>query len=142
VASPNFKTGRYSRSIPGHLVATYERAIRDPKLLSLRDEIALTDIMIGDSLAQLDDDAKPSKNRRVFREVLRHIEQRRKLVDSEVRHLVLAREMMTAEEAMALLNALVTIVKRYVPDPKDQQAIAEETYALINSEGSIYDAYR
>ncbi len=134
-ASPHFKTGRYSRSLPGHLVAAYERAIHDPMLLSLRDEVALTDAMIGETLSRLTDDMPWAKTRKVFHQVIRLSEQRRKLVESEVRHIVLAREVMTTDEAMALVHAMAAIVTRYLPDPNDQAAIAEELHALINNNG-------
>lgn len=98
-ASPHFKTGRYSRSLPGHLAAAYEQALNDPKLFSLRDEMALTDAMISEVLRQLGDDDADAKYRHVFRQIMPLIEQRRRLVESEVRHIVLTREMLTAEEA-------------------------------------------
>ena len=140
VASPNFTTGRYSRSLPGYLVADYKRAMHDLKLLSLRDELALTDAKIGGLLGQLDDKVSAAKDRRIFRQVARLIELRRRLVDSEVRHIVLAREMMTAEQAIAMVMAITDIVKRYLPDAKDRQAIAEEIYALISQQGTNCDA--
>ena len=134
VASPHFKTGRYSRSLPGHLLAAYEEALRDPRLLSLRDEAALIDAMINELLSQIDDDTPESKERRIFRQVRRLIDQRRRLVETEVQHIVLAREIVTAEEMRALLQAMVAIVIRYVPDPNDRQAIAEEVHALISTD--------
>jgi hypothetical protein len=120
--SPHFKTGRYSRSLPGHLVAAYEQALQDPTLMSLRDEIALTDAMISELLRQLDDDDSDAKYRRVFRQIMPLIEQRRRLVESEVRHIVLAREVMTTDEAMALVRAMVAIVTNYLPGPNDRAA--------------------
>jgi hypothetical protein len=133
VASPHFRTGRYSRSLPGHLVAAYERALHDPMLLSLRDEIALTDTMIAETLSELTDDMPWAKTRKIFHQVTRLIDQRRKLVEAEVRHIVLAREVMTTDEAMALVGAMVAIVTTYLPDPNDRAAIAEELHALISS---------
>lgn len=132
-ASPHFKTGRYSRSLPGRLVAAYEEAFNDPRLLSLRDEIALIQAMTCQTLSQLDDDTPATKRRRIFRDIRKLIEQRRRLVDSEVKHIVLARETITAEEAMSLMHAMVAIVTRYIPDPKDRAAIAEEMHALLNN---------
>lgn len=134
-ASPHFKTGRHSRSLPGRLLATYEVALRDPRLLSLRDDIALIDTMLMETLSQLDDDTPTTKERCVFRNVGKLIEQRRRLVESEVKHIVLAREMMTAEEAMSLMHAVVAIVTHYLPDPKEQAAVAEELHALISTNG-------
>ena len=131
-ASPHFTTGRYSRSLPGHLVAAYERARADPTLRSLRDELALVDAMIADHLHQLADDSPEATYRRVFRRIRPLIEQRRRLVEAEVRHTVLAREVLTAAEAIALLEAVIAVVVRYLPNPHDRQAIAEEIHALID----------
>ncbi len=132
-ASPHFKTGRYSRSLPGRLVAAYEEALSDPRLLSLRDELALTDAMLMETLSQFDDDTPATKKRRIVRDACKLIEQRRRLVDSEVKHIVLAREIITTEEAMSLMRAMVSIVTRYIPDPKDRAAIVEEVHALMNN---------
>jgi hypothetical protein len=41
IASPRFKTGRYSRHLPVELAALYKRALTDADLLSLRDDLAL-----------------------------------------------------------------------------------------------------
>jgi hypothetical protein len=41
IASPHFRTGRYSKYLPGGLEKLYENARADPDLLNLSDEIAL-----------------------------------------------------------------------------------------------------
>lgn len=135
-ASPHFKTGRYSRSLPGHLVGAYEEARRDPRLLSLRDEIALTDAMINEQLRQLDEGISASEERRAVGQIRTLIEQRRKLVEAEVKHVVLARQVMTLDETTALLNAIAVVVTRYVPDRKDRAAISEEIVELIDSDSN------
>lgn len=140
VASPSFKTGRYSRSLPGHLVADYERALADPQLLSVRNDIALVDAVILSLLGQLDDDDNPPQDRRIWQAVGKQIDRRRRLVESEVRHMVLAREMISAEQAVALVAALVEIVKRYVPSPVDRQALTEEIHELMSQQGETFNA--
>jgi hypothetical protein len=54
VASPHFKTGRYSKDLPTNLAADYEEARRDKKLLELRSEIALSDARCRDLLRRVD----------------------------------------------------------------------------------------
>jgi hypothetical protein len=132
IASPQFRHGRYSRSLPGQLLQEYEVAQQDPRLLSLRDEIALADATIAQLLQQLDNEPNPAKDRRIWRQIGKQIDLKRRLVDSEVRHMVLAREMIPAEQAMSLVTAIVEIIKRYVPDPSDRHAVAEEITALID----------
>jgi hypothetical protein len=52
--SPNFKTGRYSKSLPTRLTAQYQAAQADQRLLYLKDEIALVDARIQDLLSRAD----------------------------------------------------------------------------------------
>lgn len=46
VASPHFKTGRWSKDLPTRLSALYEETQSDDTLLSLRDDIRLIDALI------------------------------------------------------------------------------------------------
>src|SRR2546422_6240138 len=43
IASPNFKTGLYSRSLRGPYLELYERALADPELTKLEHDLALLD---------------------------------------------------------------------------------------------------
>lgn len=54
IAQPGFKTGRYSRYLPARLVGRYEEAAADPELLALKDDIALLDTRIAQTVAALD----------------------------------------------------------------------------------------
>lgn len=54
IASPNFKTGRYSKYLPDRLSSRYEQAVNDPQLLELNHEIALMDSRLSDLLARID----------------------------------------------------------------------------------------
>lgn len=51
IASPTFKTGKYSKDMPTRLAARYEQNLADPMLVELRSELALTDARIGELLA-------------------------------------------------------------------------------------------
>lgn len=52
VASPHFKTGRYSKYLPDKLAEKYQLAQGDPELLGLRDDIALIDARTAELLKQ------------------------------------------------------------------------------------------
>lgn len=54
IASPNFKTGRYSKYLPARLAGRYEQAVSDPELLALRDDIALLDTRLAQTVSALD----------------------------------------------------------------------------------------
>lgn len=49
-AHPNFKTGRHSKYLKLRLGERYADAISDPRLLGLRDEVALVDVRIAELL--------------------------------------------------------------------------------------------
>jgi hypothetical protein len=58
------------------------------------------------------------------------IEQRRKLVESEQRRLTLSAEVLSREQALALMGQVVDILRRHVPDRQVLQAIALDMQAL------------
>lgn len=49
-----FKDGRYSRYLPARLQQTYDKAVEDPNLLSLRHDIGLVDSRLVDLLSRVD----------------------------------------------------------------------------------------
>jgi hypothetical protein len=65
-----------------------------------------------------------------WREVGRLIDQRRKLVEAEQRRLTLAHEMISRDQAMALLGQIVDIIRRHVPDRGILNAIALDIQAV------------
>ena len=54
IASPSFKHGRYSKHLPERLASRYAEALADPKLLELRDDIALLDVRLGELVGRVD----------------------------------------------------------------------------------------
>jgi len=53
-ALPQFKHGRYSKDLPTRLLAHYELARTDPKLLELKEEIALVQARVVDLIKRVD----------------------------------------------------------------------------------------
>lgn len=53
-ASPQFKTGRYSRVLPTRLLERYQEAVADPKRLEMEEEIGLLDARLADLLKRVD----------------------------------------------------------------------------------------
>ena len=56
VENLQWRTGRYSKSLPSMLGVMYEEAQDDPSLMELRDDVALLDTRINNILAQLSED--------------------------------------------------------------------------------------
>ncbi len=54
VASPLYRTGRYSKYLPARLAGRYQEAQADGELLALREDIALTDARLADVLSRVD----------------------------------------------------------------------------------------
>lgn len=169
VASPQFKHGRYSKDLPTKLAARFQEAQSDPKLLELRDEVALLDSRIAELLEKLPTgesqsnwadaqevfkqlqsaltlgDAPGVKNSmgamaqifartddsEVWQEVYSCIEQRRKLVESERKHMVQMEQLLTLSEVMTLGSALLASVKAHVQDRDALASISTEFSRLM-----------
>lgn len=54
IASPHYKTGRYSKYLPSRMRARYEESRADPELLEMRSEIGLTDARLSELLSRVD----------------------------------------------------------------------------------------
>jgi len=124
IASPHYKHGRWSKDVPTQLACRYEEARQDSELLSLRDEIALIDCQISTVLAQ--DTGAPLR-----RELARLVEQRRRLIESEVKHQELAGQMLAIDQALALAGALASTVREHVQDPVALEAIQRDLERLL-----------
>jgi hypothetical protein len=174
VAASRFLHGRYSAAIPARLAERYRDAEHDPRLLELRDEVALIDARIGDLLTRVDTGESgalwqhlttarmelmaakragdfrgqgEALNRildligqghtdyRAWGELASVLEQRRRLVESERKRLVEAGLMITAEQALALIGAVMQAVKEHVHDQEQLRAISRTIDALTVTEG-------
>jgi hypothetical protein len=69
-----------------------------------------------------------------WQEISSTIDQRRKLVESERRRLVEMQQMITTEQAMILMAAIVDTVRRHVPDKGALAAISADITRLITIE--------
>lgn len=77
IDAPGFKTGRYSKYLPTRLLAKYEEALADPKLLEMRDELALIDTRLREVLEKLDS----GESGQVWRQL---VEARNDLIDGKI----------------------------------------------------------
>lgn len=165
VASPNFKHGRYTKSLVGSLLSDYHAALDDPELLNLQEEIALVDSRIAAILKRTDKGEsgalwKHARNTykemeaarlandlaaevaarvnlglaldkghldyAVWNEIAALLESRRKLVESERRRMVDMRALVSTEDVMAAVKALVGAVRMYVKEPDTLRNIVDE----------------
>lgn len=152
-ASPNYKTGKYSKYLPEALRARYEDFVNDPEITKITGEIGLLDTRI----AQLSDQVESDVAARTWRELQRlwsrfmfavqsgdadkqvellsqvddfikqRIEQnsvwedierltlsRTKLAEAEQKRLVQNNQMLSVEQALTLVGALVASIKDVV----------------------------
>lgn len=54
LASPHYKDGRYSKSLPRHLLTHYKAAMSDGRIVSLREDIAVVDARFAELLERID----------------------------------------------------------------------------------------
>lgn len=141
LALPQTKTGRYSKHLPTRLGERYEAALKDPDLLALRDEIALTDADIGRLLAQVEEEPPDDPEQfnkwqtnqaSIRRSIHELIENRRRLVETERKRLVDMQQMMTAEQAMMLLAAVEAVIRKHVDDRNTLASIGADIARLLD----------
>jgi len=53
-AHPNYKDGKYSRHMPARLLEAYDQSRNDPDILSLNEDISLTEARVADVLQRVD----------------------------------------------------------------------------------------
>lgn len=101
----------------------YEAAARDGNVQRMRATLERIRDLIAKGAA--DADARD--------EVARRIDDRRRLLDHEVRREAAQQESITAAQGYALVGALVGIIQRYVTDPDAIAQIQREIRALTGS---------
>jgi hypothetical protein len=90
--------------------------------------------MRGVSLAKIElNIAQATDDRAAWAEIGELIEQRRKLTESEQKRMVALQQMLSVDEAMALMHRLVDIVTRHVLDRQVLSAIIVDLRALAES---------
>jgi hypothetical protein len=169
-AVPHFKSGRYSKYMPGRLLERYSEFLADPEYMELRGEIAVIDVRLADLLTKIEtgdtrtawqiagdliSDLEAAAEKRslgqikrivkslkdifmkglgeadTWQQILEAAEQRRKLVESEQKRLTAGQQMITAEQALALVMALQDSVRRHVTDRDILAAISADLSKLI-----------
>lgn len=89
------------------------------------------------SLSQLDTlIGAGQRDYEVWQEVSANIEQRRRLVESERKHMVAMEQMITAERAMLLIAAVVNIVRENVRDKEALRVISQNIGELVAVDAS------
>ena len=126
--------GEYGARLAERLGERREAAEAEETLVSVRDELALLDAHTGLLLEQLTE--RPSTaNDALWRQVMKNIDLRRKLVGTELSLVVFRQRYLGEREAMALVGALVEAVRRHVPDDATLSAISRELVGILRRSG-------
>lgn len=120
-ASVHFKHGRRSILLKefGAFGQHYERALADPDLLRMDDEIALVDARLSELLERASQAKGEQKTLDgIWPQLDALIENRRKLVDTESKRLKDLHAMVSIDRVMTLVAYMTDTVRRHVRDPK------------------------
>lgn len=110
--------GRYSRMLPHGLLSRLDESLKDPELLSLRNEIALIDELIASLLkeTEFDEEGNMMGDRKQRAEFLNLVAGRRKAVESERIHMEQKANFFSIMQLNILMRQLVDIIKVRVSD--------------------------
>jgi hypothetical protein len=131
--APAFKHGKYSKLLPERLSERYNELITDVDLLQLMEEIALVDTLVCETLHSLD---RHGDNAEIWNEILQLIEQRRKLVMSQIKIIKRNNQYLSIDQLMVLVSRLVDIVETHVKDKTTLQNISDDIRGLIQTDKS------
>jgi|SRR5271157_3131306 len=170
IASPRFKSGRYSKNLPTRMINDYQDAIGDGELLSIREDLALYDARLidlfkrvdtgeagklwndtkaawkrlkeamrlkdaaatADAISELDEKiAKGHLDFLAWREIYAVLNDRRRTAESEQKRLVAMNQMISSEDAMILVSAIVDVVRKNIPDREVLARISTEISVLM-----------
>ncbi len=73
----------------------------------------------------------------IWKEIGQQIELRRRLLDSETKRLLVAHQVMTAEEVKMLVDAVANLIREHVKDRQTLQKISEGLVGFIDVEAKI-----
>lgn len=126
---------RHSSLIPKEWLDSYTASIDSGEVqLSLRDEIALVDAMVGELLETLGgllgkrlDDSQAAQAALARQSLMGLIEQRRKLVETEQKH----SHMLAAEVVQGILRRTVDVLGSHVADRAILQAVARDLRGVL-----------
>jgi hypothetical protein len=144
VASPRFKNGRYSRYLPQRLLEQYNEILNDPRLMEIREDIALFDALTMCTLEEMAriEDAWASgaisetilhrEQRRLRRELGKMFLRRANLVLAETTRQTRERTTLTAEQAMAFVAAMADAVTAHVKDEAILNTVVADFNRIID----------
>lgn len=131
---------RYSESLPKRWQERYQRALEDHELLAMRDEIALLDVRISDLLERLRAwEAQGRETERLWTQLLKSVEHRRRLVESERRRMIEARNTISSETLVEVIQQLMAILRQHV-DRRVLNLVIRDVERLLNRQQ--IDVYR
>ena len=132
IASPRFKTGKYSKYLPEKVRTRYLATIVDKDLISLRDEIALNDVYLIELLESMKSGEVSQAETKLWRRIGRSMDLKRRLVNAEFKRLAAMKQFITAEEAYALIVRISNIIKTHISDKQILGAIMRDIDALLD----------
>lgn len=133
IASPHFKTGRYSNYLPDRLVSDYERLAGEAGSLDFREELAVVEARLSELMCELHTVTERSdEERQVWKLIREFIMLRRTLVIAEVKGLKETGQMISKEQLMILLAAFTSVIRDRVPDLTTRAALMEELRKLFD----------
>lgn len=122
IASPHFKTGRYSKNLPSHLLEAYKVAVQDDDLLAVREDVALIDVRLGELVGLLDHGADESTWARLGG------------LWSKYQAAFVSSDTTTADQALAEIGDLIANGGRDYNTWREIQAVLEQRRKLVESE--------
>lgn len=127
--SPNFKHGRRSKYLVGAALDRFQDAMADRRLMQIRQDVALVEVLITGLTAKLP--RKGLQSADLERRILAAVDRRRALIAEEARRLVQLQQMVTLAQFMATMRAVAELIREYVTDDKARRDIQQRLQSML-----------
>lgn len=127
--SGTFRHGRRSKYLVGAALDRYQDAMGDKRLMQIRQDVALVEVLITGLTQRLPKKGLQSAD--LERRILAAVDRRRALIAEEARRLVQLQQMVTLAQFMTTMRAVAEVIREYIPGDKERREVQQRLQSML-----------
>lgn len=129
IDSPNWKTGRWSKYLPGVQGTRWREAMADPELMKIRQHVAITDNLMVNLLKRMPE--RGDVPEQLERRMVNLGDQHRKLIEAEAKRMQALSQTVTLPQLMQIMGVVADLFREFVTDDKDLAEVQRRLSRLM-----------
>ncbi len=127
--SGTFRHGRRSKYLVGAALDRYQDAMEDKRLMQIRQDVALVEVLITGLTQRLPKKGLQSAD--LERRILAAVDRRRALIAEEARRLVQLQQMVTLAQFMTTMRAVAEVIREYITGDKERREVQQRLQSML-----------